>query len=996
MIPIIYEKDETQFTSNGLGRLRDCISCIVTEERNGIYECDFEYPISGANYDLIQCGRIIAVTHDETDDIQPFDIVSFSRPINGVVTFHAVHISYRQSKLTASGTNVSSLADALALLATAKPSNPFSYWTNKSSDALFSAADGVPRSVKQMLGGTEGSILDCYGGEYEWDKWTVRLWSSRGRARDFTIRYGVNLMNYDEEVDYSNTYTACVPFWVGSGENNNNIVVTGNMVSSGIVPYDGREACVPLDLTDKFETQPTAAQLEALASSIMSDEKVFIPAQTIKVEFVRLQDSPDYENYASLMECRLCDSVNVMFPDYDVSGNFKIVKTIYNVLKERFDEMELGTLSVTLSTALDTSGTSPSVSDVTIIKAAAEAQNSANIANGILISMDEAARAANTTLEGIYADAEASKNLLSDMEDAAAAAQTTLTGIYADAETAKTQAASALTSAQSAQASADSALVSLANVEDVVGVLEWITAHGTMTANGSAALDPSKVYFVRDNNGDYHVGSYYYSIVAEPKAEDRTSYYTLSVDESVQNYVAMHLVVDAEGLWLIPDSGGNKVLIATGAGTSYTTAGTYIIGKVNGVDTVFAKFTTDGITMNATTSVQIAHLGYGEGTAQSGTSNAPYYTLGERSLQYTNYSSSSTYSVGSLVKYNNKYYVCKTAITTAEAWNSAHWQPVIGNYSVAENYFTVASGASSHAEGGNYGGPSYPKAVGYASHAEGGATVAGGSYSHAEGAGTKALGSSSHAGGAETIAGYDNQTAIGKYNNNKSTSLFEIGNGTAYNARSNAFEVDSSGNVNIPSGATYKVNGAALLDKYTRSSAGDLGWTNQTDGDAKVIAKSALAYWNGRYNGSNSNLKYCVDGTILGTSTVKDYVIAQSQSTTAYGDGYWRWREWNSGKVEIWYHGSLTLDTSENDSNGVKRHSRWFNLPNSYSLYRCTCIVTGMDTGGWYGCGGVRDSSETTNAEPTRAFQVMGYRITQQPVTTPSNLNIYICGQKTV
>ena len=135
---------------------------------------------------------------------------------------------------------------------------------------------------------------------------------------------------------------------------------------------------------------------------------------------------------------------------------------------------------------------------------------------------------------------------------------------------------------------------------------------------------------------------------------------------------------------------------------------------------------------------------------------------------------------------------------------------------------------------------------------------------------------------------------------------------------------------------------------------------------------------------------------LLAQSDVVDYVIAQSQSTTSYGDGYWRWREWKSGKVEIWYHGSLALTTSESDSNGVKRYSRWFNFPNSYSLYRCTCIVNCMDQGGWYGCGGVRDSSNTVNAEPTRSFQVMGYRIQAQPPTTPTNLNIYICGQKTI
>ena len=1012
MIPILYDSNETAFVSNGLCRLKDVISCTVTEERNSIYECDFEYPITGANYGLIQCGRIIAVTHDETGDIQPFDIVSYSRPINGVVTFHAVHISYRQSKLTVSGTNISSLTDALTLLTTAKPTNPFGYWTDKTSDALFSAADGVPRSVKQMLGGMEGSILDCYGGEYEWDKWTVRLWKARGRAREFTIRYGVNMMSYDEDVDYSNTYTACIPFWTGSGENSESIVVTGNMVSSGVVPYNGREACIPLNLTDKFETQPTSAQLEELAYKLMADKNVYIPAQTIKVQFTRLQDSPDYENYASLMECSLCDSVNVMFSDYDVSGSFKIVKTTWNVLKDRFDEMELGTLSVTLQSALDTSGTSPSVSDVTIIKTAAEAQNTANIANGILISMDEAARAANTTLEGIYADAEASKNLLADMEDAATAAQTTLTGIYADAETAKTQAASALssastalTAAQSAQANADAALVSLANVEDVVGVLEWITAHGTMIPNGNTALDPAKVYFIVDNpNGDYVVGGTHYSIVSEPKAEDRTNYYTLSIDESVQNYVATHVVVDTEGLWLIPDSGGNKVLIATGAGSSYTTAGTYIIGKVNGVDTVFAKFAQDGIDIGESskphlsitnqaltlldvrggTSFEIHDYRTGEyevdesfvgdGTKTTfalivkaiDTSDMAVYVNGTlvttgitKTVNAVTFNTAPTNGSNIRVLYQSQFASAAKAYTIGKRKNATDK----GEYSIALGYLATASGDYSVAEG------IQTTASGRDSHAEGSQTTASGRDSHAEGWISRAGGLASHAQNYHTIASGDYQTALGKFNAVETSRAVIIGNGTADDARSNALTIDWNGDVNlvgqaktsfkssiamgsygsaqttVPNfidevrmssgccgsvsiGTAYTKNGVTInagwynfmymphrsggvngsasgdncnygncflfgmnntygrfivrvssgsivevaqiytsIERYTRSNAGTLDWSNQADGDAKVIMKSALAFWNGAYNGTGSNLKYSANGEIVGTNT---------------------------------------------------------------------------------------------------------------------------------
>ena len=95
MIPILYESNETEFVSNGICRLYDAKSVVVTEERNGVYECNFTYPVDGANYEFIQCGRIISVTHDDSGAPQPFDIVSYSKPINGIVEFHAVHVSYR-------------------------------------------------------------------------------------------------------------------------------------------------------------------------------------------------------------------------------------------------------------------------------------------------------------------------------------------------------------------------------------------------------------------------------------------------------------------------------------------------------------------------------------------------------------------------------------------------------------------------------------------------------------------------------------------------------------------------------------------------------------------------------------------------------------------------------------------------------------------------------------------------------------------------------------
>lgn len=358
MIPILYEKDEKTFTSNGVCRLPDVIECVVTEERNGIFECDFSYPVDGINFDLIQLGRIIACTHDSTGIIQPFDIVSCEKPIDGIVTFHAVHISYRQSFITVSSgnTNINSLSEAFAMLATSEPANDFAYETDRTVTAYMAAADGEPRSVRQFLGGVEGSILDTYGGEYKWDKFKVILDAQRGVYRDTIIRYGVNLLEYDEEIDYSETYNTVIPFWRGDDGKGNDLIIKGVVVTNlNSTTFDGRERCIPLDLSDKFEDKPTITQIGNLAGDLLANSKPWNPKTSISIKFVDFRDIEEYKDIAPLMQCNLCDWVTVSFPKYNQAGQYKIVKTVYNVLLDRYDELELGSLQTTLSEALGVS-----------------------------------------------------------------------------------------------------------------------------------------------------------------------------------------------------------------------------------------------------------------------------------------------------------------------------------------------------------------------------------------------------------------------------------------------------------------------------------------------------------------------------------------------------------------------------------------------------------------------------------------------------------------
>lgn len=345
MIPILYEYNETDFTSNGICRLVDTISCKVTEERNGVYECEFEYPISGKHFSDIYEGRIIACTHDDTGDIQPFDIYSHSAPINGVVTFYAHHISYRLGEITLRPFTATSCEAALqAFITYSITANPFTFWTDKAVSGDFTIEE--PVTLKAMLGGTSGSILDVYGtGEYEFDKFTVKLHIHRGEDTEVEIRYGKNLADIQEDVDYSDSYTAVVPFWSGQDENQTDVLVhlQNWILSSGHTSYGNRAIVVPMDLSADFEEQPTTSQLQSAAQTRMENSEAWLPNHTIKVDFVQLWQTEEFKDYAPLQRVRLCDTISVYYPQMGITAkNQKVISVEYNVLLERYDSMTIG------------------------------------------------------------------------------------------------------------------------------------------------------------------------------------------------------------------------------------------------------------------------------------------------------------------------------------------------------------------------------------------------------------------------------------------------------------------------------------------------------------------------------------------------------------------------------------------------------------------------------------------------------------------------------
>ena len=376
MIPILYPGTEKEFRTNGIGRLTDCIRCIATEERNGIYEVEFDYPIEGVHFDEIEIGKIVAVTHDDTKEIEPFIIYQRTVPnLSGVVTFNAHHISYKLGEIVAIPFTAGSCAEALQGLTTYSASaNPFTFWTDKTTTASFENA--VPRNVRNILGGEENSILDVFGGgDYEFKRFEVKLYAQRGVDSDVEIRYAKNLTDLQETKDYSQSYNAIVPYWT---DTDGHIV----MLPEKVIVYSGLEPvlayltdhnliiirteteepievayteikAVPMDLSDQFEEMPTVEQLRAAAEARFERSGAWLPNENLKVDFVQLWQTEEFKEYSALQRVRLCDTVSVYYPQVNINAvKQRVIRTEYNVLIDRYDSIELGTPQTSLGRAI--------------------------------------------------------------------------------------------------------------------------------------------------------------------------------------------------------------------------------------------------------------------------------------------------------------------------------------------------------------------------------------------------------------------------------------------------------------------------------------------------------------------------------------------------------------------------------------------------------------------------------------------------------------------
>ena len=331
---ILYEYTETAFTNNGLGCLNDATSCVVKETLNSEYELEMEYPVNGIHYSDIQLRRIIFAKPNSYDQAQPFRIYSISKPIGGIVTVNAEHISYDMSGLPVRGALENYAWYVNDVFEHIRNNSvypcPFTF-SSDITEEKKSINLSKPRSVKAFLG-TDDGLLSLFGGEWEFDRYNAILHKQRGQNRGVSIEYGKNLTDVTQDEACSEMYTAVYPYYYQEDDGLQRL--DDDVIK--ILDTEYKNVCV-LDLSSEFDEMPTQDQLREKAQEYINDNKLGEPKVSLKVSFIK-----NPEVIEALHDVRLGDTVSVKFIKIGVDTTSRCISYEFNVLTEQYNSIELG------------------------------------------------------------------------------------------------------------------------------------------------------------------------------------------------------------------------------------------------------------------------------------------------------------------------------------------------------------------------------------------------------------------------------------------------------------------------------------------------------------------------------------------------------------------------------------------------------------------------------------------------------------------------------
>lgn len=338
MIPILYKPD----AKTKIGWLAEASDCQCTEERNGVFELEFQYPMLGRYAADLVIDRYVKAKPNASAANQFFHIRKVSKPINGMFTVSCEHISYALSGYpvpTVSASGNAQVAINAILTAAKNQLGKDTGFSVATTDITLSSSIALTNvSARAALGGVSGSVLDVYGGEYEFDNHTIKLHKSRGKDRGVRIAYGRNMTELKCDIDMDSAYTGIYGYVKNDKVDLHSYKAVTN--SSGI-----NAKTLIRDFSSDFsggDSEITQSGLDSAVSAYAAANDINSPTVSMTVSFVDLSQSPEYASFSALESVSLCDTVQIYHKDLNINIKAKVIKTVYDVLRERYTSIDLG------------------------------------------------------------------------------------------------------------------------------------------------------------------------------------------------------------------------------------------------------------------------------------------------------------------------------------------------------------------------------------------------------------------------------------------------------------------------------------------------------------------------------------------------------------------------------------------------------------------------------------------------------------------------------
>ena len=365
MKPILFNKNEQQFDTYGLGEI-DVTTGNVTRERNGLYTFYAEYPANGPLSSVLEKEMKIKADAGLRTKNQTFEISRIVKDSSGFLKIYGSHIKHKLEYMAVRhGVNLSGTASvALAIWANNLIGDyHFSTWSDIDTTGSTSFTADKMTNAHLALGGVEGSILDVWGGEYEFDNLTVRLHKQLGRRAPTVLEYGRNIISAESDESIEESYTSVYPFATytpdsqGSDSTPAPITVTipGDYIDSKYISMYANRRIKVVDFSSEFKEKeiPTPHKLKAMALKFMEHNKIGAPKINTKIEYVDLASTLDYQDNKIIEELEFCDIVPVYYPSIGITeDDAKVTKIVYDFVNERNESVEFGIIGESIRSAM--------------------------------------------------------------------------------------------------------------------------------------------------------------------------------------------------------------------------------------------------------------------------------------------------------------------------------------------------------------------------------------------------------------------------------------------------------------------------------------------------------------------------------------------------------------------------------------------------------------------------------------------------------------------